>query len=73
MVWNNQGDEKQGPTTKATLPSKAIIKNQRRNKELPIQEKATGVCQNQTSTATNVKGPTLRRRRRKKKEREKGK
>ena len=34
-----QGDEKQGPTTKATLPSKAIIKNQRRNKELTNKKK----------------------------------
>ena len=25
VVWNIQDDEKQGPTTKATLPSKAVI------------------------------------------------
>ena len=25
VVWNIQGDEKQGPTTKASLPNKAII------------------------------------------------
>ena len=35
-----QSDEKQGPITKITLPSKAIIQNPRRDKEHPKQGKA---------------------------------
>ena len=40
MARNIQSDEKQGPTTKITLPRKAIIQNQRTDKELLRQEKA---------------------------------
>ena len=36
---NIQGDEKQGPTTKATLPFKAIIENQRKIKSFPDKKK----------------------------------
>ena len=35
--------QKQGPTAKTALPSKAIIYNRRADKELPRQEKAKGI------------------------------
>ena len=37
MEWqkNTQSDEKQGPATKITLPSKAIIQNQKTDNKLP--------------------------------------
>ena len=40
--------EKQGHTSKITLPRKAIIYNQRTDKELPRQEKTKGVHHHQT-------------------------
>ena len=40
--------EKQGPTTKIVLPSKAIIYNQRADKDLFRQEKSKGVHHHQT-------------------------
>ena len=45
---NIQSHEKQGPTAKIVLPSKAIIQNQRADKELPRQEKTKGVHHHQT-------------------------
>ena len=39
-IINIQSDEKPRPATKTTLPSKAIIYNEGRNKELSRQEKA---------------------------------
>ena len=43
-----QSHEKQGPTAKITLPSKAIIQNQRADKVLPRQGKPKGVPHHQT-------------------------
>ena len=43
MARNIQSDEKQGPTTKISLPSKAIIQNLRTDKVFLRQEKAKGV------------------------------
>ena len=40
--------KKQGPTAKIDLPGKAIIWNQRADKELPRQEKTKGVHHHQT-------------------------
>ena len=56
MARNIQTDEKQGHTTKFTLPSKAIIYNQSTKKELPRQEKAKGVHHHQTSITKMLKG-----------------
>ena len=55
-----QSDEKQGPIAKFTLPEKAIIYNQRTDKELPRQEKAKEVHHHQTSIIRNVKGFTIK-------------
>ena len=49
MARNIQSDEKQGPTTKITIPIEVIIQNQRTYKELPRQEKVKGVHYQQTS------------------------
>ena len=49
MSRNTQSYEKQGPTTKITIPIEVIIQNQRTYKELPRQEKVKGVHYQQTS------------------------
>ena len=61
IIINIQSDEKQGPTTQITLPSKAIIQNQRTDKEIPRQEKAKTVYHLQTSI-TYIKVSSLRQR-----------
>ena len=61
MARNIQSDEKQGPTTKITLTSQAIIQIQRTDKGFPRQEKAEGVHHHQTSITRNIKGSSLRR------------
>ena len=47
LAQNIQSDEKQGPTTKITLPSKAIIQNGRTDKVLPRQGNAKRVHHHQ--------------------------
>ena len=61
LARNMQNHEKQGPTAKIALPGKAIIQNQRADKELPREEKTKGVHQ-QTIIILNVKGIYLRKR-----------
>ena len=49
-------------TYRITLPSKAIISNQKTNKVLPRQGNAKGTHHHQTSIIWNVKGSSLRKR-----------
>ena len=39
LARNIQSHKKQGPTAKVALPSKAVIKNQRADEDLPTPEK----------------------------------
>ena len=48
-------NENQRPTTKATLPSKALNEDRRPNKELPRQKKSKRIYLHQTSSAIDAR------------------
>ena len=58
--------ENQRPTTKTTLPSKALNQDRRPNKEFPRQKKSKRIHFHQTSSARDAKGTALRKGRREK-------
>ena len=69
MAKNIPNNENLRPATKATLPSKALNKDRRPNKEFPRQKKSKRIHLHQTSSARDAKGTALRKG--KKREREK--
>ena len=56
MAKNIPNNENQRPTTKATLPSKALNQDVRPNKEFPRQKKSKRIYLHQTSSAKMLKG-----------------
>ena len=61
MVKNIPSNENQRPTTKATLPNKALNQDRRPNKEFPRQKKSKRIHFHQTSSARDAKGTALRK------------
>ena len=61
LARNTQSHEKWGPTAKITLPSKAIIQNQRADKKLLRQERTKGFHHHQAIIIWNVKVTYLRK------------
>ena len=60
MAKYSWSDEKGKPTTKVTLPSKAMIQIEWRNQKLYRQAKAKTIQHHQTGFTTNAKGTFLR-------------
>ena len=54
-------NENQRPVTKTTLPSKALNKERRPNKELPRQKKSKRIYLHQTSYQRDAKGAAVRK------------
>ena len=52
-------EEREEPTTKITLPSKAVIQIRQRNQKLYRQAEAKKIQHHQTSFATSSKGTSL--------------
>ena len=59
MAGHTENDEREKPTTKNTVPSKDLIRIQRRNQKLYWQAKAERIQHQQTSSSTNAKGSSL--------------
>ena len=59
MAQYISSDEREKPTTKNTLPSKALIQIRQRNQKLYRQAKAKKIHHHQTSSTTNTKGNSL--------------
>ena len=59
MAKDIPSNETQRPTTKTTLPSKAINHDRRPNKEFPRQKKSKRIHFHQTSSARDAKGIPL--------------
>ena len=68
MAKNIPSNENQRPATKTTLPSKALNQNRRPNKEFPRQKKSKRIYLQQTSSATDAKGASVRKGRKTEKE-----
>ena len=58
---NIPSNENQRPTTKTTLPSKALNQDRRPNKEFTRQKKSKRIQLHQTSSARDAKGTALRK------------
>ena len=69
---NIPSNENQRPATKTTLPSKALIKSGKQNKEFPRQKKSKRIHFYQTRSAGDAKGTALRKGRERERERNKG-
>ena len=61
MIYNILSDEREEPTTKNMLLSKAVIQIWQRNQKLYRQAKAKRIQHHQTTFATNAKGTSLAR------------
>ena len=61
MAKSIPSNENQGPATKTTLPSRALIQDRRPNQEFPRQKKSKRIHFHQTSSARDAKGTTLRK------------
>ena len=61
MISNIPSNEKQRPTTKTNLPSKALIYSARQNNEFPREKKAKRIYRHQTKIERDAKSTTLRR------------
>ena len=72
MAKNILSNENQKPATKTTLPSKALNKDRRPNKELPRQKKSKRIHLHQTSSARDAKGTALRKGRKRERQRNTG-
>ena len=72
MAKNIPGNENQKPTTKATLPSKALNQDRRPNKEFPRQKKSKRTHFHQTGSATHAKGTALRKGKKRERQRNTG-
>ena len=68
-VCNERG---KNPTTKNTLPRKALIQTQQRNQKLHRQTKAKRIQHHQTSFAINAKGNFLGKKHKRQEQRRKG-
>ena len=68
MAKNILSNENQRPTTKTTLPSKALNQDRRPNKEFPRQKKSKRIQLHQTSSARDAKGTAVRKGRKREKE-----
>ena len=60
------------PSTKTTLPSKALNQDRRPNKELPRQKKSKRIHFHETNSARDAKGTALRKGRKRERERNRG-
>ena len=69
MAKNIPSNENQRPTTKTTLPSKALNQDRRPNKEFPRLKKSKRIYLQQTSSARDAKGATVRKGRERERER----
>ena len=69
MAKNIPSNEKQGPASKTTIPSKALNQVRRPNKEFPRQKKSKRIHFHQTSSARDAKGTALRKGRKRERER----
>ena len=72
MAKNIPSDENQRPAKKTTLPSKALNKERRPNKEFPTQKKSKRIQLHQTSSARDAKGTALRKGRKRERQRNTG-
>ena len=72
MAKNIPSNENQRPTTKTTLPSKALNQDKRTNKEFPRQKKSKIIHLHQTSSARDAKMNALRKGRERERERNTG-
>ena len=72
MAKNILSNENQRPATMATLPSKALNRDRRPNKEMPKQKKSKRIHFHQTSSARDAKGTALRKGRKRERERNTG-
>ena len=70
MTKNIPSNENQRPGSKTTLPSKALNRDTRPNKEFPRQMKSKRIYLHQTSSARDAKGTALRKGRKRERERE---
>ena len=61
MAKNIPSNENQRPATKATLSSKALNQDRRPNKEFPKQKKSKRIYHDQTSSARDATGASLRK------------
>ena len=66
MAKNIPSNENQRPATKTILPSKALNRDRRPNKEFPRQKKSKRIQLHQTSSARDAKGTSLRKGRKEK-------
>ena len=66
---NIPSNENQRPTTKTTLPSRALNQDRRPNKEFPRQKKSKGIHHHQSSSARDAKGAAVRKGRKRERER----
>ena len=68
MAWYISSDEREGPTTKNTLPRKTLLQIWWRNQKFSKQAKAETIQYHQTSFKTNAKGTSLGRKHRRRKD-----
>ena len=61
MAKNITSNENQSPTTKTTLPSKALNQDGRPHKEFPRQKKSKRIYLHQSSSASDTKWTALRK------------
>ena len=66
-LYKPDGDEREEPTTKNTIPSKTLLQIQWRNHKLSTQTKVKRIQHHQTSFTTNAKGTSLGREHKRKK------
>ena len=72
MAKNIPSNENQRPATKTILPSKALNRDRRPNKEFPRQKKSKRIHLDQTSSARDAKGTAFRKGRKRERERTTG-
>ena len=63
MAKNIPSNENQRPSTKTTLPSKALNQDRRPNKEFPRQKKSKRIYLHQNSSARDAKWTALKKER----------
>ena len=72
MAKNIPSNEKQRTATKTILPSMALNKDRKPNKEFPRQKKSKKIYLHQTSSARDAKGTAVRKGRKREKEKNTG-
>ena len=72
MAKNIPSNEKQRTATKTILPSMALNKDRKPNKEFPRQKKSKRIYLHQTISARDAKGTAVRKGRKREKEKNTG-